>query len=178
MLLFRPVFEKLYKKLFGQNKVRGPLQFTITWYKSRHAGEQTAHWEIQKKATLLNILLFWMFQWMACSPVFVPCDHKLQRRISWTIFYIYNSYEMYPLIYTKCLFYLGKVNYIHYLLLFQLPKISPLHFICFHNTLFNAKPTRGLMGNFNTGQPLLSSHPQGKASGCLMRDGHLIEDKQ
>ena len=68
VLLFRPVFEKLYKKLFGQNKVIGPLQFTITWYKNRHAGEQTAHWEIQMKATLLNILLFWMFQWAACSP--------------------------------------------------------------------------------------------------------------
>ena len=29
----------------------GPLQFTITWYKNRHAGEQTAHWDIQNKAT-------------------------------------------------------------------------------------------------------------------------------
>ena len=44
MLLFRPVFEKLYKKLFGQNKVIGPLQFKITWYKNRHAGDQTAHY--------------------------------------------------------------------------------------------------------------------------------------
>ena len=43
VLLFRPVFVKLYKKLFGQNKVIGPLQFKITWYKNRHAGEQTAH---------------------------------------------------------------------------------------------------------------------------------------
>ena len=24
----------------------GPLQFTITWYKNRHAGEQTAHWDL------------------------------------------------------------------------------------------------------------------------------------
>ena len=30
----------------------GPLQFTITRYENRHAGEQTAHWDIQTdKAT-------------------------------------------------------------------------------------------------------------------------------
>ena len=29
----------------------GSLQLTITWYKNRHAGEQTAHWDIQNKAT-------------------------------------------------------------------------------------------------------------------------------
>ena len=31
--------------------VIGSLQFTITWYKNRHAGEQTAHWDIQNKTT-------------------------------------------------------------------------------------------------------------------------------
>ena len=36
----------------------GPLQFTITLYRNRHAGEQTAHWDIENK---------------------VPCDRKLQR---------------------------------------------------------------------------------------------------
>ena len=30
----------------------GPLQFMITWYKNRHAGEQTAHWDIQNKRIL------------------------------------------------------------------------------------------------------------------------------
>ena len=34
----------------GQNRI-DPLQFSITWYKKRHAGEQTAHWDIQNKAT-------------------------------------------------------------------------------------------------------------------------------
>ena len=29
----------------------GHLQFTIAWYKKQLAGEQTAHWEIQNKAT-------------------------------------------------------------------------------------------------------------------------------
>ena len=29
----------------------GPLQFTITWYKNRLAGTQTAHWDIQNKAS-------------------------------------------------------------------------------------------------------------------------------
>ena len=33
-----------------QDKI-GPLQFTITWYENRHAAEQTAHWDIQNKAT-------------------------------------------------------------------------------------------------------------------------------
>ena len=28
-----------------------PLQFTIKWYENRHAEEQTAHWDIQNKAT-------------------------------------------------------------------------------------------------------------------------------
>ena len=53
-----------------------PLQFTITWYKNRHTGEQTAHWDLQNKATYLNILLFWKSQWAVCSPA---CDRKLQR---------------------------------------------------------------------------------------------------
>ena len=30
----------------------GPLQFTIIWYKNRHAGTQTAHWDIQNKRIL------------------------------------------------------------------------------------------------------------------------------
>ena len=34
-----------------EKKIIGPLQFTITWYENRHAGEQTAHWDIQNKAT-------------------------------------------------------------------------------------------------------------------------------
>ena len=41
----------------------GPLQFTITWYKNRHVGEQTAHWDLQN-----NILLFLRSQWAVCSP--------------------------------------------------------------------------------------------------------------
>ena len=44
---------------YGQQRIEseifsgsiGPLQFTITWYKNRHAGEQIAHWDIQNKAT-------------------------------------------------------------------------------------------------------------------------------
>ena len=46
----------------------GPLQFTITWYKNCHAGEKTAQWDNQNKATSLNILLFWMSHWVVCSP--------------------------------------------------------------------------------------------------------------
>ena len=36
------------KKSFAHTLI-GPLQFTITRYKNRHAGEQTAHWDIQNK---------------------------------------------------------------------------------------------------------------------------------
>ena len=54
-----------------------PLQFTITWYKNRHAEEQTAHWENQNKATLLNILLFWMSQWAVCSPAWRSLYHVI-----------------------------------------------------------------------------------------------------
>ena len=31
---------------------KGPLQDTITWYKIRHTGTQTAHWDIQNKEDL------------------------------------------------------------------------------------------------------------------------------
>ena len=52
---------------------------------------------------------------------------------------------------------------------------------CFHNTLFDAKPTRGLMGIFIKGQPLLSSHPQGKGqwlldAGWKLNRGKTIEE--
>ena len=43
-------FYELRRKAFLRCKM-GPLQFTITWYKNRHAGEQTAHWDLQNKAT-------------------------------------------------------------------------------------------------------------------------------
>ena len=46
--LMKPPMRLSVSKVYGPI---GPLQFTITWYENRHAGEQTAHWEIQNKAT-------------------------------------------------------------------------------------------------------------------------------
>ena len=62
-----------------------PLQFTITWYKNRHAGEQTAHWDIQNKRILSKVALFWLSQWAVCSPawrflyhVIVNCKEPIE----------------------------------------------------------------------------------------------------
>ena len=33
----------------------GSLHFTITWYKNRHAGEQSAHWDLYNKR-ILNVV--------------------------------------------------------------------------------------------------------------------------
>ena len=66
--------------------VIGPLQFTITWYKNRHAGEQTTHWDIQNKRILSKVALFWMSQGAVCSPawrfsyhVIVNCKGPIRR---------------------------------------------------------------------------------------------------
>ena len=39
-------------RLFPRFEIIGPLQDTITWYKIRHTGTQTAHWDIQNKDDL------------------------------------------------------------------------------------------------------------------------------
>ena len=61
----------------------GPLQLTITWYKNRHVGEQTAHWDLQNKRILSKVALFWLSQWAVCSPawrfLYHVHDRKLQR---------------------------------------------------------------------------------------------------
>ena len=56
--LKRYPFEMNWKTL-GFRKPIGPLQDTITWYKIRHTGTQTAHWDIQNKGDLsLSFVLF------------------------------------------------------------------------------------------------------------------------
>ena len=47
--LLPPNTDHVMIHLGGENCSMGPLQFTITWYKNRHAGEQTAHWDLQNK---------------------------------------------------------------------------------------------------------------------------------
>ena len=63
----------------------GPLQDTITWYKIRHTGTQTAHWDIQNKEDIslrdlsrfvLDVAVRSLRPRMAD---FVPCDRILQR---------------------------------------------------------------------------------------------------
>ena len=57
-------------KLTGRNVLTevyfmGPWQLTVTWFKTRHAGEQAMHWDIQNKRlhpVKLEFCLFWMFQ--------------------------------------------------------------------------------------------------------------------
>ena len=41
-------FVAVIRKAGGEKKI-GPLQLAVTWYKIRHAGEQTTHWDIQNK---------------------------------------------------------------------------------------------------------------------------------
>ena len=60
----------------------GPLQFTITWYKNRHAGEQTTHWDIQKQKNIklsCFVLDVSVGSLLSSMAGFVPCDRKLQR---------------------------------------------------------------------------------------------------
>ena len=66
----------------------GPLQDTITWYKIRHVGTQTAHWDIQNKE---DLSLSDLSRFVLDVPVrnlrsnmadFVPCDRILQRAYS------------------------------------------------------------------------------------------------
>ena len=58
----------------------GPLQLAVAWYKIRHAGEQAVHWDIQNKATLRQIYIFFVLDVPVRSLLssmvdFVPCDH-------------------------------------------------------------------------------------------------------
>ena len=63
----------------------GPLQDTITWYKIRHTGMQTVHWDIQNKedsrlSDLSRFVLDVPVRCLHSSMVdFVPCDRILQR---------------------------------------------------------------------------------------------------
>ena len=63
----------------------GPLQDTITWYKIRHTGTQTAHWDIPNKEDLslshLSHFILDVPVRSLCSRMadFVPCDGILQR---------------------------------------------------------------------------------------------------
>ena len=62
----------------------GPLQDAITWYKIRHTGTQTAHWDIQNKE---DLSLSDLSRFVLDVPVrglgdFVPCDRVLQRAYS------------------------------------------------------------------------------------------------
>ena len=38
-------------RMQGLERQISPLQFTVTWYRIHHTGEQVAHWDIQNKAT-------------------------------------------------------------------------------------------------------------------------------
>ena len=63
----------------------GPLQDTITWYKIRHTGTQTSHWDIQNKeglslSDLSRFVLDVPLRSLRSSMAdFVSCDRILQR---------------------------------------------------------------------------------------------------
>ena len=70
VLIFGGSLACLAWQLIKEQGIIGPLQFMITWYKNRHAGEQTTHWDIQ-------VALFWMSQWAVCSPAWWLSYHVI-----------------------------------------------------------------------------------------------------